>query len=224
MSQAPPQTPRKTARGSRIRLSNVDWKDYTRFLRLFEEHPGFRLTYDHGELEIMSPLFEHDKDGYILGRLVDVLTEELGLRVVGGGSVTIRRRRRQRGLEPDNCYWIANAARVASLRRINLNVDPPPDLAIEVDVTRSSLPRLSVYASLGVPEVWHVAGDVLTFYLLQPTNVYSEGTHSLAFPFLTPADLLPFLQQARQGTGGDDNAIIRSFRAWLQPHKPPVSP
>src|SRR4051812_48635155 len=102
--------------------------------------------------------------------MVDALSEELGIPVVAGGTVTMTRRRKQRGLEPDNCYWIANAAAVASLRRIDLRRDPPPDLVIEVDVTSSSLDRMGIYAALGIAEVWRLDGDVLTFNVLQASN------------------------------------------------------
>jgi Uma2 family endonuclease len=215
-SQAP--SPQQAATFDRLRLSNVDWRDYSRFLFLFGERPGYRLTYDRGELEIMSPLLEHDSNDRILGRLVVALTEELGLPIRSGGTTTIRRRRRRRGLEPDDCYWIANAHRMAGRRRLDLRRDPPPDLAIEVDVTRSSLDRLSVYASLGVPEVWRLDGDVLTFYLLQPSGGYAQATNSQSFPFLTPADLVPFLQQGQQAQ--DENDVIRSFRAWVRQRQP----
>jgi Uma2 family endonuclease len=207
-----------------LRLSNVDWKDYTRFLHLFAERPGYRLTYDRGELEIMSPVFEHGKDAYFLGRMVDAMNEEWGIPIVAGGTTTIRRRRRQRGLEPDNCYWIANAARVANLRRINLAVDPPPDVAIEVDVTNSSLDRMSIFARLGVPEVWRLAGDVLSFNALQPSGDYAPIANSLSFPLLRADDLIPFLEQARQGVGANDGSVIRSFRVWLQQKKASSAP
>jgi Uma2 family endonuclease len=226
MSQAPPQLPpsQQAAAVERLRLSNVDWKDYTRFLHLFAERPGYRLTYDRGELEIMSPVFEHGKDAYFLGRLVDTLTLELRIPVVAGGITTLRRRRRKRGLEPDNCYWIANAARVAGLRRIDLAVNPPPDLAIEVDVTSSSLDRMSIYARLGVLEVWRLEDDVLTFNLLQPSGDYAPVANSRSFPFLTAGDLMPFLQQVRQGLGADDNEVIRSFGTWLRQRQASSSP
>src|SRR5262249_33669892 len=147
-----------------LRLSNVDWQTYTRLLKVFAERRGVRLTYDRGELEIMSPLLEHDKDDRFLFRLVVALTEELGLPIVEGGSTTLRRRRRRKGIEADECYWIANAHRMAGRRRIDLRTDPPPDLTIEVDVTHSSLNRLSIYAAFGVPEVWRLEGGALTFY------------------------------------------------------------
>jgi Uma2 family endonuclease len=197
-----------------LRLSGVDWRTYSRLLHAFAERPAVRLTYDRGELEIMSPLLEHDDDGAILGLMVHVLTDELGLSLHHGGSVTLRRRRRQRGLEPDRCFWIANAARIAGLRRLDLRRDPPPDLAIEVDVSRSSLNRMGIYAALGVPEVWRLDGDVLTFHVLDATGAYVVAPTSRSIPLVTPGDLVGFLQQARQAA--DQNVVMRQLRAWVQ--------
>src|SRR5207302_1055731 len=164
--------------------------------------------------EIMSPLLEHDNDGQFLGRLIVALTEELGLPIKGGGSVTMRRRRRRRGIEADECFWIANAARMAGRRRLDLRTDPPPDLAIEVDVTHSSLDRLAVYAALGVPEVWRLDRDALIFHVLNARGAYESAAASRSFPLVTPADLLGFLQQARQA--GDENTVVRQFREWVR--------
>jgi Uma2 family endonuclease len=162
----------------------------------------------------MSPLPEHEDAAYLLGRFVDVLTEELGLPVMAGGSTTLRRRKKQRGLEPDNCYWIANEHRMRGKRRLNLRVDPPPDLAIEVDVTRSSLNRMGIYAKLGVPEVWRLDDEqTLLFYALDKDGKYTEVTHSLAFPLVTPADLLNFLPLRIQM---DHNAVVRQLRDWIR--------
>src|SRR5947209_20096653 len=94
-------------------LSGVDWKTYSRFLRLFAERPGYRLTYDRGDLEIMSPSLLHDDAASFLGDLVFIMTEEFGLTFRRGGSVTLRRRGLQRGLEADACFWVANAHRLA---------------------------------------------------------------------------------------------------------------
>ena len=102
----------------------------------------------------MSPLLEHDDPSQFLSDMVLILTLELGLPLKRGGSVALRRQLRRRGIEADSCFWIANAHRMAGRRRLDLRVDPPPDLAIEVDVTSSSLNRLAIYAALGVPEVW----------------------------------------------------------------------
>jgi Uma2 family endonuclease len=195
-------------------LSNVDWKTYSRLLYTFAERRGIRLTYDRGELEIMTPLFEHDDDARFLGDLVFVLTEELGLPLKRGGSTTLRRRLRQRGIEADECFWIANAHRMQGRRRLDLRRDPPPDLAIEVDVTHSSLDRLAIYAALRLPEVWRLQGDLLSFHVLDAAGTYTSAAVSLSFPLVAPADLLDFVQRARLAS--DENAIIRDFRAWIR--------
>jgi Uma2 family endonuclease len=200
--------------GRWLRLSGVNWRTYTRLLRAFAERPGIRLTYDRGELEIMAPMFAHDGDDWVLDHLVTALAEELGLSLCGGRSTTLRRRLRQRGIEADECYWIANAHRIQGIRRLDLRRDPPPDLAIEVDVTHSSLDRLAIYAVLGVPEVWRLADDVLTFHVLDADGHFTEAAASRSFPMLAPADLLGFLLRAR--AVGDRLPIVRDFRAWVR--------
>jgi Uma2 family endonuclease len=194
-------------------LSNVDWRTYERLLRVFAERRTIRLTYDRGELEIMSPLPEHESDADMLGRFVVVLTEELGLPIKAGGSTTLRRRRKRRGLEPDRCWWIANEPRMRGKRTLDLRIDPPPDLAIEVDVTSSSLNRMGIYAALGVVEVWRIDGPVLTFHVLGTSGKYTERSHSLAFPLVTPADLLSFLALCATL---DENAVVRQVRDWVR--------
>jgi Uma2 family endonuclease len=193
-------------------LGDVDWLTYTRLLRVFADRPSVRLTYDRGVLEIMSPLPQHEGEAYLLGRFVDTLTDELNLAVIAGRSTTFRRRRQRRGLEADNSYWIASVGRVRGKDRIDLRVDPPPDLAIEVDVTHSSLDRMAIYATLGIPEVWRFAEGQLTFQLLQGNKTYASGT-SRSFPGLEAVDVLPFLNLRKQA---DDTEVVRQFRAWVR--------
>jgi Uma2 family endonuclease len=216
MSQAQTTVP-----ATGLLLDNVDWGTYTRFLHLFAERPGYRLTYDRGVLEIMSPLLKHDHVGRFLGRLVVTLTEELGLPVLSGGSTTFRRRKKKRGLEPDECFWIANESRIRDKDRIDLRVDPPPDLAIEVDVTRSSLNRMSIYATLGVPEVWRFDGTTLTFNVLQANGRYATTPTGIVFPMVAPQDLVGFLA-LRAST--EENALVQQFRAWVRQRRPGGTP
>jgi Uma2 family endonuclease len=201
------------APGTWLRLSDVDWQTYSRLLRAFAERPGIRLTYDRGELEIMAPLYAHDSDDRFVNHLVLALAEELGLPLLYGGSTTMRRRLKRRGIEPAECYWIANAHRMRGVRKLDLRRDPPPDLAIEVDVTHSSLDHLAIFAALKVPEVWRLEGDFLTFHVLEDTH-YVEATTSRSFPQVGPSDLLAFLQRFRQAD--DVNPIIRDFRTWIR--------
>jgi Uma2 family endonuclease len=199
--------------GRSVRLSAVDWRTYSRLVLAFAEQPGVHLAYDRGELEIIGPSPEISP-GLFLGRLVSILTEELGLPIRHAGSTTLRRRRFRRGIDPHESFWITNAHRMAGRRRLDLRTDPPPDLAIEVDVIRSSLDRLGIYAALSVPEVWRLSGDTLTFYILGGDRKYTKASASRSFPLVAPIDLLPFLQQAEQV--GDENAVGARVRAWIQ--------
>lgn len=217
-----------TRQRQQIVIPNVDWREYARQLRFFADRPGYRLTYDRGTLEIMSPLLAHDNGAYLLGRFVDVLTEELNLPVKAGRSTTFRRRRRRQGIEPDNSYWIANELPMRGKRDVDLRIDPPPDLCIEIDVTNSSLDRMGIYAALGVPEVWRLETDRLQFNVLQANHQYALAANSLAFAHLTPADLLSFLTLRDQQ---DDTSVVRLFREWVRLHylvrsgfTPPTTP
>jgi Uma2 family endonuclease len=200
--------------GGRLRLSYVPWQMYTRLLRTFEERPGIRLTFDRGELEIMSPLLEHDDDGRFLGRLVMILTEEFELPIHGGGSTTLRRQLKQKGLEPDESFWIAHAPQMAGVRRLDLRIHPPPDLAIEVDVTNSSLDRMGIYAALSVPEVWRLDDGALTFHVLDADNNYRQSDTTPTFAGVMPGDLIPFLRDANEAI--DQNQVTRRFRDWVK--------
>ncbi len=198
-------------------LRGIDWQTYNRLVRALER-PDVRLTYDRGTLEIRTTSPQHERYKHLLGRLLEALTEELGLAIAGFGSMTCRRRRRRRGLEPDECYYIANEPQVRGRDRIDLRTDPPPDLAIEIDVTHSSLDRMSIYAALGVPEVWRFDVQTLAFNVLRPNGLYQVQATSLAFPFLTSAALHGFLGMRGQM---DENALVRQFRAWVCQQQPP---
>jgi Uma2 family endonuclease len=195
-------------------LNGVSWSEYSAFLRAFAERPGFRLTYDQGTLEIMSPSLRHDRPGRFLAQLVWVLTDELDLPIVAGGSATMRRRLKKRGVEADDCFWIENAQQMEDRLNLDLRRDPPPDLAIEVDVTNSSLNRMAIYAALRVPELWRLEGDVLQFFILQANGKYKETERSKAFPQVTPADLMRFVVRGRRA--GDQHRILRDFRKWVR--------
>jgi Uma2 family endonuclease len=198
--------------GQRLVLNGVDWRTYTRLLRALADRPALRLTYDRGALEIMTLSHEHENCTHLLGRLVVALTEELGLPVKGGRSTTFRRQKRRRGLEPDECYWIASEPLVRRKTRIDLRTDPPPDLALEIDITHSSLDRMGIYAALRVPEVWRLEGGQVVCHLLGAGG-YTVSASSRVFPGLAPADLGAFLAQRTQI---DENTLLRQFRAWIR--------
>jgi Uma2 family endonuclease len=133
--------------------------------------------------------------------------------MAGGGSTTFKRRKKKRGLEPDKCYWIANEAKVRGKKRIDLRSDPPPDLAIEVDVTHSSVNRMRIYAAIEVPEICRLKGEAITFNLLQATGKYATSPTSPTFPGLTVDDIARYLALR---SSVELNELVREFRAWVR--------
>jgi Uma2 family endonuclease len=210
----------KPQRGNCFRLSGVPWPTYTRLLRIFANSSGVRLTYDRGELEIMSPGFQHDNFAGTLDHFILVLAEELGLPLQWGGSVTMRRRSLRRGLEADRTYWIAHEVQVRSITRLDLRIHPPPDLAVEVEVSRSILNRLAILARLRVPELWRLSERGLRFQQLQADGTYADISHSLSFPQFTAADIEPFLALAATT---EKVALIAQFRQWVRQRLAPPS-
>jgi Uma2 family endonuclease len=197
---------------ARTLLTGVRWETYQALLFDVAEDPSKRLTYDRGTLEIMTPLPEHEINKGFLGRLVQTATEVLGLEVLSLCSTTLSREDLQKGIEPDECYYIMNEALVRNKIDFDFNVDPVPDLAIEVDITSSSLNRLGIYAALGVGEVWRFNGENLSIYCLEEGD-YKEREGSKILPVLSKSMILEFLR--KRGEVGE-NALLREFRQRLQ--------
>lgn len=200
--------------GAALVLFDVSWEDYEALLEDLADRPGVRVTYDQGSVEIMSPRRRHEKCKELIGHLIALLADELSIDVESSGSTTWKRRRDQRAIEPDLCFHIANAARVIGKDELDLDVDPPPDLAVEIDVTNESLTKFPIYAALGVPELWRCVSkrkSVLMYELAE--GEYVEVAASRSFPMLTPTVLADFLEQSE--TTGRTNALAL-FRRWLR--------
>lgn len=196
----------------RLVLGGVSWQAYVRVLRAFDDR-HLRITYDRGALEIMTLSPEHERFKHLIGLLLFTLVEELGWRLAGFGSMTFRRKRKRRGLEPDECYWIQSEQAVRGKEHIDLKVDPPPDLVVEIEWTHSALDRLSIYAVLGVPEIWQYDGEDLRVQVLGADGHYAQASASRAFPFLPLAEL-----ERHIGSRStlDEVELIRQFRTWVR--------
>ncbi|MFI5453861.1 MAG: Uma2 family endonuclease [Isosphaerales bacterium] len=197
----------------RVVLRGIGWDGYETILKVVGDQPAVRLTYDRGDLEFMSPSVDHEVFKTRFGRLIEALTVELNIPCEGAGSTTWKKQLEDRGLEPDECYYIANAERVAGRRNIDLNVDPPPDLAIEVEISRSALDRMGIYAALKVPEVWRFDGETLTVDVLEDNGTYVSQTASPSFPFLPLDRVVDWLYEA--DTMGQ-TIWIRRFLEWVR--------
>lgn len=194
-------------------LHDVTWDDYEAMLRIVGDRP-IRVTYDRGEMEVFMPSIGQNSDAYLLGRMVELFTEEAAISVVGGDTTTLKRQDLERGAEPDKCYWFnENARRVRGKRQLDLNRDPAPDLIIEVDVTRTSLDRLKIFASLGVPEVWRSTRRSLQFLHLRDDGGYQPRSTSRNFPSLGTSSVAQYLKEGRTAESMD---WIQSFRAFVR--------
>ena len=196
----------------RVILQNISWQSYQSLIRDFAQEPAIRLIYDHGTLEIRRPLDPHETFKKLIGRLIEAATEELDLEIRSLGSRTCDREDLESGLEPDQCYYIQNESQVRGLEQIDLTQLPPPDLAVEIDITSSSLNRFAIYKALGVPEIWRYDGKCLEICVLQGDE-YVTQSNSRALPLLTAADILQFLTP-RQTVG--ENALVKQFRQWIK--------
>jgi len=201
-----------TVPNNRMVLEGVSWTTYGGLIRDLESEPGKRLTYDRGTLEIMVPLPPHERYKSRLSRMVEVTTEETETEIASLGSTTWNREDLQKGLEPDACYYIQNEPLVRAKDDIDLTQDPPPDLAIEVDNTSSSIDRMAIYAALGVPEVWRFDGESLTIDRLVGGE-YASQERSSVLPLLLRGDIIRFLHSSQ--TMGE-TSWVREFRQWVR--------
>jgi Uma2 family endonuclease len=196
----------------RVVLKNISWQTYQSLIIDFEREPAMRLTYDRGTLEIRMPLAPHETYKKILGRLIETATEELNLEIRSLGSLTCSREDLAKGLEPDQCYYIQNEAIVRGVEQIDLTKLPPPDLAVEIDITSSSLDRFSIYAALKVPEIWRYDGQLLAIYGLVGSEYIIQDS-SIALPGLKTVDILRFLSLS---TSIGENNLVKQFCQWLR--------
>jgi Uma2 family endonuclease len=165
----------------------------------------------------MSPTPRHAKIGKLIARLVETFTLELNIPLVGLSNTSWRNETIGRGLEADECYYIARAQWAAGREEFDLNVDPPPDLAIEVDVTTSSLDKQSIYAELGVPELWRHEDDKLSMLRLTPAKTYEPIAQSLNLPTLPPDVIEKFVRQRTSGV--TDTEILAGFAQWVRENR-----
>ncbi len=197
---------------SYIVLHDISWEMYEQLLEIFAEHSTPRMTYYKGTLELMTPLSDHETYSWNLARLIVVLSEELGLEIRGVKSTTWRSEINAVAKEADESFYIQNEPAVRGKLKIDLTVDPPPDLTIEIDTTHSSIDKMAVYAELKVPEVWRFRNGKISINILTDTG-YIESETSLAFESF-PVKELPIFMQLDPEKG--ENARLREFREWVR--------
>jgi Uma2 family endonuclease len=192
-------------------LTGVSWSAYLALLGESAEHDG-RFAYNEGVLEIMSPSLEHERVKRLIGRLIETLTLELGIELVSASATTFNREDLRKGLEADECYYLANADAVRHKDNIDLSIDPPPDLVVEIDISSRSMDKFPIYAALRVPEIWQYDGDVMRVFGLD-NDRYAESQSSNVLP---QAPLRLIAACVRQRTEKGETAIVTAFRQRIR--------
>jgi Uma2 family endonuclease len=199
--------------GQRLCLHQIDWQRFEAILAELGEKRSSRIAFCGGALEIRMPLPEHECAKVLIGDLLKLLLDHLEMEWQSLGSTTFKKQSALAGLEPDDCFYIRNYRVAIGMKRVDLNIDPPPDLAIEVDLTSKT--QVSAYEAIGVPEIWRCDRGKLIIYLLQ-NGAYQESETSSIFPnipimigisqYLAKIKTLPM------------STIRREFRQWLNEH------
>ena len=199
----------------RIRLSCIPWAAYVAFGDCVGER-NIRVTYDQGEMEVMTLSFKHENRRSRLKDLVKEIFVEMEIDVVCGGSMTCRREEMLKGLEADDCYWIAHESSIRGREEVDLDMDPPPDLAMEIEVSLNTVARMPIYAALKIPEVCCWNEESLRILILTSRGTYRLSKRSKSLPFLPMEEFASFLTR----TDLNDTKLIRAFRAWVREKSP----
>lgn len=197
--------------GDRLLLNALTWQDYEAILEELEDRRSIRLSYSQGTLEAMTPLFIHENTKVLIGDLVKVLLDELALDYEPAGSTTFKNQQMDQGIEPDESFYVNHCTAIRGKTRIDLAIDPPPDLAIEVDIINRT--QFNNYERLGVPELWRYNGERLQINVLQGSE-YVESPQSRLFPQFNLLDKIPETLQNSQKIGSA--MALRQFRIWVK--------
>ncbi|WP_460193276.1 Uma2 family endonuclease [Thermosynechococcus sp. FA-CM-4201] len=198
----------------RVTLHGLTWQQYQEILNALPQTRAAHLIFDRGTLEITMPLEEHEFASELIGLFLRILVVETGLRLRSLRSTTLWRPDLERGAEPDNAYYIHHQPQVAG-RRIDLSIDPPPDLVIEVDMTHTDIDKNRLYAALGVPELWRYNGREWQIFQLRD-GVYQGCDRSPLFPWVPKDCLYRFLAEAKM----DEVEAEKNWRRWVQEQRP----
>jgi Uma2 family endonuclease len=197
--------------GQRAILHDLNWEQFEGLLSELGEKRATRIAYFEGTLEIRMPLPEHERAKVLISNLIVVILDVLAWEWESLGSTTFKNSAMQAGLEPDDCFYIQNYRAVIGLKRFDFTQTPPPDLAIEVDLTSKT--QVSAYQALKVPEIWRYENGKLVISVLHD-NGYTEASQSRAFPDLPVVELIS--DAISQGETEPMSAIRRIFQRRIQ--------
>jgi Uma2 family endonuclease len=194
-------------------VMDVSWDYYTRTLAELGPSRGFRITFDQGRMEIATTSNLHERIKTTIARLLEMYAIEADIRIIGDGTLTLRREALKRGLEPDECYYIQTPAPPATEGEFDLALHPPPDLAIEVEISQGTISKMPIYSALKVREIWCYRAGRIVSMRLSKSGEYEASKSSLAFPDL---DIPQFNKFVKQAVEGDIHDAVKALRKWVQ--------
>ena len=200
-----------TAINQKLILQGISWEFYERILEEYQESNALHFAFDDGFLEVEVPLAKHEIPIRLLSDLVTTICVESDIDFCNFGSTTFRKKAKTKGCEPDTAFYIQNESFIRGILEIDLSINPPPDLVIEVDITSPSLNKMPIYAALGVLEVWLYKGKKVVFYKLYG-GVYQETSNSLALPMLDSKTATKFLES---GLTQSSSKWFKEIREWV---------
>jgi Uma2 family endonuclease len=197
--------------GQRVLLQHVSWQEFERILEELGDRRSARIAYENGTLEIMTPLPEHEANKEVIGDLLKALLEELEIEFLTLGSTTFKNQQMLQGIEPDQCFYIQNESKVRGKDRLDLSIDPPPDLALEIDLTSRTHP--TIYQALGVPELWRFEKGKLQINVLRDGK-YEVSERGEIFANLPIAQVISHYREQSDVIGR--NVTLKAFRQWIR--------
>ena len=199
-----------------VTFHDVSWDEYEHLLEQVGEAVHLRVSFDDGVLQVMTLSPEHEKYVRFFESLMTAIRLRLRINILSFGSATMRKEGDRKGNEPDACFYVQSAQLIGNRLQLDFATDPPPDIAVEVDIHHDSRDKLAIYAALAVPEVWRFDGQTLPIYLLENES-YRPSQTSMALPLLTAEILTGVL--ARVPREGELKALT-AFDEILHGHGP----
>ncbi len=200
-------------RADRVVLYNLSWQQFENLLMDLGESRAARIAYDRGTMEIRTPLPEHEYYKEHISDAIKDIAEVLEEDYESLGSTTWRKQAKMAGIEADNCFYFQNEPIIRGQLEYDLEKDPPPDLALEIDITSKSLSRFPIYTRLEIPELWCYDSGELKIYLLQENEEYQEVKNSKVFPNIPVQEIPKIIEKFRL----EGRRIIRKkIREWAR--------
>lgn len=192
-----------------VLFHDVPWEEFERFMDELGERSSLRIRYNNRRISLMAPSSGHEVPKAYIGDFVKYLLEYAGVEFSAQGSFTMRKQSVEKAVEADESFYIEHEAAVRGKKQISLDVDPPPDIAVEIDIYSPT--DRALYAALGVPELWIYDGTRLDILVLRG-DAYQAAEFSPHFPGLDLRGRIPaFIAQSGQE---GRNATMKAFRAW----------